>query len=246
LCILRLPVGRRPESATHGVHAGDCESGPRHGRLFLNWSNEHKPEKIMPTPIMSIDGVSYQVRIRWLLHGQQCENVLNFTSHGSQDLVENLLIPVLGCITDNLLPILSNEAQLLGAVCKNVTGSVAQEVEKNATGTGLGTLSTDSLPSTNAAVVRLKTTHPGRTGRGFMKLLGIPEDHTESSKLDAVFIAAALAFLACMAAAFIAGDPPAAVRFDWCVRSRKDNAFYPIIDTSVNPIIGTQRSRKVR
>jgi hypothetical protein len=197
-------------------------------------------------PILSIDGVSYQVRLKWLLHGQQCFNVLNFTSHGSQDLVNNLLIPVLECVTDNLLPILSNEAQLLGADCKNVTGSVAQEVEQNASGTGLGTLSTDSLPSTNAVVVNLKTTHPGRTGRGRMKLLGITEDHTEFSKVDGVFIAAAVAFLACMAAAFIAGDPPAAVRFDWCVRSRKDNAFYPIVTTAVNPIIGTQRSRKVK
>jgi hypothetical protein len=197
-------------------------------------------------PIMSIDGVSYQVRIKWLLHGQQCFNVLNFTSAGSQDLINDLLLPILDCIDQHLLPILSNEVTILGADCKNVTGNVAQEVSASPQGDLQGTHVNDSLPSTNAAVINLKTTHPGRTGRGRMKLLGITEDHQVGSKLDLVFITAAVAFLACMAAKFIAGDPPAAARFDWVVRSRKDNAFYPIVNTAVNPIIGTQRSRKVK
>ena len=200
----------------------------------------------MPTPIMSIDGVTYQVRLKWLLHGQECFNVLNFTSAGSLDLLEGLVLPVLECVKDNLLPILSNQIQLVGADCKNITGSVAQEVEANAEGTGLGTLVSESLPSTNAAVIRLRTNHAGRSGRGRMKLAGIGESSSNLSKLDPVFIAGAVAFLACMAAAFIAGDPPAAARFDWVVRSRKDSASYAIVNTSVNPIIGTQRSRKVR
>lgn len=196
-------------------------------------------------PVNSIDGVSYQVRLKWLLHGQKCFNVLNFTSHGSQDLVEDLLLPVLNCVAQNLLPVFSSQAKLLGGDLKNVTGSVAQEVESTGFAVQVGEESGDSLPSTCAAVINLKTTHPGRTGRGRMKLLGIPEAHQSQSNLDPAFIAAAVAFLACMAGAFIGGDPPAAVRFDWVVRSRKDNAFYPITSSSVNPIIGSQLSRKI-
>jgi len=197
----------------------------------------------MPNP--SIDGVNYQVRIKWLLHGQECLNVLAFAGHGVQDLVTDLLQPVLDCITDNLLPVLSDDITLLGGDVKNISGSVAQEAEVSLVSANAGGDSADSLPSTNAAVVALKTAHPGRTGRGRMFLPGIPESASANSALDPAFVTAAVAFLACMASAFIAGDPPASARFDWCVRSRKDTALYPISSTSVKNVIGTMRSRKI-
>jgi len=196
-------------------------------------------------PIPSIDGVSYQVRLKWRLHGQQCFNVLNFTSHGSQDLINDLLLPILNCVTTHLLPVLSNEVTLDGADVKNVTGSVAQEGESVLTSGNVGGVSGNSLPSTCSAVIALKTTHPGRTGKGGMRLLGIPEANQALSVVDATFLAAAVAFLACMASAFINGDPPATPFFDWCVRSKKDSAFYPINSTAVRQVIGSQRSRKL-
>lgn len=197
----------------------------------------------MPSP--SIDGVGYQVRIKWLLHGQECLNVLAFKSYGVQDLITDLVQPILDCITTNLLPVLSDDITLQGADVKNITGSVAQEAEVSLVSANAGGDSADSLPSTNAAIVALRTTHVGRTGRGRMFLPGIPESASANSALDPAFVTAAVAFLACMAAAFIAGDPPAAVRFDWSVRSRKDDTLYPISTTSVKSIIGTMRSRKV-
>jgi len=193
----------------------------------------------------SIDGVNYQVRIKWLLHGQTCYNVLAFTGRGVQDLIDNLVQPILNCIVDNLLPVLSNEITLLGADVKNISGSTAQEAEVTLTSANTGGESNNSLPSTNAAVVALKTTHPGRTGRGRMFLPGIDEDHQANSELDATFIAAAVAFLACMATAFINSDPLATPFFHWSVRSRKDNQLYSISSTAVRSVVGTMRSRKV-
>lgn len=196
-------------------------------------------------PVNSIDNTDYQVRVKWSLHGQQCLNVLAFHGRGVQDLVNDLLQPILDCITTNLLPILSEECMLEGVDVKNIGGSTAQEAELNISSANTGGVTGNSLPSTNTAVVRLKTTHPGRTGRGRMALPGIAEDNQANSELDATFIAAAVAFLACMATAFINTDPTFSPFFHWSVRSRKDSILYPISSTSVNPIVGTMRSRKV-
>jgi len=197
----------------------------------------------MPTP--SIAGVKYQVRIKWLLHGQSCLNVWTFNSVGVLDLITDLLEPILACIVDNLLPVLSDDLTLEGADFKNITGSVAQEGFVNQTTSNNGTVSGDSLPSTNAMVIALQTSHVGRSGKGRMFLPGIPESKQASSLVDATFIAAAVAFLACMFAAYRAADPPAAAQFIWVLHSRKDNQFYPITGGAPRNVVASMRSRKV-
>ena len=196
-------------------------------------------------PIPSINGVNYQVRIKWLLHGQDCFNVLNFKGQGSVDLLEDLVQPILNCIVENLLPVLSNEITLLGADVRAITGSVMQEGEITLDDSNVGEEAVNSLPSTNAAVLALKSEHFGRTGRGRMFIPGIDEGHQANSQLDPAFILAAVSFLACMAEAFIAGDPVPANFMHWSIFSRKDNQFYPIKTTAVRTVIGTMRSRKV-
>lgn len=196
-------------------------------------------------PIMSVDGDRYQVRIKWLLHGQECLNVLNFVNRGSADILTVLVQPILDCIVDNLLPVLSNEITLKGADFKNVSGTTAQEGEIILTADNVGAESVDSLPSFNALVVNLRTNHPGRTGRGKMFLPGIAEDRQETSQVDATFIAAAVAFLACMVTAFVNSDPLATPFFHWSVYSRKDTAAYPIQTATPNAVIASMRSRKV-
>ena len=194
----------------------------------------------------AVNGQHYQVRIKTLLHGQSCLNVINFTAVGTPDLIDDLLTPVLACFADNLLPVLSADLQLVGADVKNITGSTAQEAEVSQETDNVGEEAGDSLPSTNAAVLKLRTSHVGRTGKGRMFLAGLPESGVVKSNLDPTFIAAAVAFLACMFTAYHAGDPPAANQFIWSVWSRKDSAFYPVESYSVNPIVGTMRSRKVQ
>lgn len=195
--------------------------------------------------VQSIDGVMYRVRIKWRLHGQDCLNVLNFIGRGSQDLQLNLLQVILDCAVNNLLPVLSNECTLIGADVKAVTGSVAQEDEITLASGNVGTESVDSLPSFNALVCNLKTAHPGRTGRGKMYLLGIPEDRQETSVVDATFLAAAVAYIACIVSAFVNSDPLAAPFFHWAVFSKKDNQFYAVTSAAPNPKIASLRSRKI-
>jgi hypothetical protein len=109
----------------------------------------------------------------------------------------------------------------------------------------VGEIGVQSLPSFNAALVNLKTTHPGRTGRGKMFLPGIGASSQDNSQIDATFLAAAVAFLACMVSAYVNSDPLATPFFHWSVRSRKDNAYYPIQTAVPNTVIASMRSRKV-
>jgi hypothetical protein len=197
----------------------------------------------MPAP--SVNGVHYQVRIEYLLHGQQCFNVLNFLSTGSQDLVDDLLLPILNCFTTALLPVLSNELKIVGADYKSLDGVALQEGAQTLSADNVGEITGNSLPSTNAAIISLRTAHPGRTGKGRMFLPGIDESRSANSQVDATFIAAALNFVICMAASYFVGDPPASNQFVWVVRSRKDNAFYPITNAIPKTIVGSMRSRKV-
>lgn len=191
----------------------------------------------------SIDGDNYQVRLIWDLHSQRCYNVLNFHGRGVSDLLDNLVTPILECVKDNLLPVLSTEVTLIGGDVKNISGTTAQEGEIVLTADNSGEVGTDSLPSFNSASVKLKTSHPGRTGRGRMALLGIPESLSNDSAADAAFLAGAVAFLACMIAAYVNSDPLATPFFHWSVRSRKDNALYHIVTATPQEILGTQRSR---
>jgi hypothetical protein len=194
-------------------------------------------------PFPSVDGTHYQVRIKYTLEGQQCFNVLSFLSHGSLDLVDDLLTPILSCITTHLLPVLSGDLAVNGLDVKNIDGATAVETELAAVAAE-GALSTGALPSASAAVIALRTTHPGRTGKGRLFLPGIDEESADGSTLDATFIAAAVAFLACMLTAFKAGDPPAANQFYWMVHSRKDNAFYPVDSAVPRTTLSYLRSRK--
>lgn len=196
-------------------------------------------------PIDSINNVCYQVRIKWLLHGQECFNVLNFRNTGSQDILTGLVQPILDCIVTHLIPVLSNEITLLGADFKSITGTVMQEGEITLTDDNVGEEAVNSLPSTCAAVLALRSNHMGRTGRGRMFIPGVAESSQALSELDPAFIVAAVAFLACMAEAFIAGDPVPANFFHWSIFSRKDNAFYPIQTSAVRSVVATMRSRKV-
>jgi hypothetical protein len=196
-------------------------------------------------PVMSVDGDYYQVRIKYILHQQVCYNVINFVSRGSQDLIENLLVPVLNCVTTHLLPVLSSELQVVGADVKTLKGSTQLEAEETLETGGIGGATGGGLPSTNAAVISLKSTHPGRSGRGRMFIPGIAESTQANSQVDVVFIAAALAFLACMFEAFHDSDPLATPLFHWVVFSKKDDTGYAIESYTPRNIVGTIRSRKV-
>jgi hypothetical protein len=196
----------------------------------------------MPNP--SIANVHYQVRIKWLQRGQEMVNVLHFKSHGSMDLIEDLLLPVLGCVTQHLLPVLSTQISLTGADVKSIDSSTLQEIQFTNPSPGFGAASGGDAPVGTSCVVALRTLHPGRTGRGRMFLPGIDEELLEGSTLDAAFITAAVAFLTCMAEAYWIGDPPAATQFVWMLRSKKDNAFYPITGYNVRSVASYLRSRK--
>jgi hypothetical protein len=194
---------------------------------------------------MSVDGAIYQVRLKWRLHGQQCINVIHFLNRGSQDIDVNLIQPIINCIVNHLLPVLTNQVTLEAVDWKIITGTVAQEGVHALSSGNIGALSGDGLPTTNAAVLSLKTVRAGRSGRGRMFLPGIAESSQANSLVDATFIAAAVAFLACMITAFFNSDPLHTPQFHWMLRSKKLNQYFQIKGGEPKAVVATMRSRKL-
>lgn len=195
-------------------------------------------------PVPSIDGVHYRVRLKWLIRGQECFNVMHFRSAGSQDLIDDLLVPILACASTHLIPVLSENITLIGADAQNVDGSVAQFADNPISSDNVGELTGGDAPTGTSALFIVRTLHPGRNGQGRFFVPGIDEESLDGSTLDATFLAAAVAFVACVAASFFVGDPPAATQFVLTLFSRTDNAFYDVTSITPKPTASFLRSRK--
>jgi hypothetical protein len=202
----------------------------------------------------SRDGEIAQVRLHWTLHQQECINVLHFKSFGVQAIETNLLDVIINCIQTTLLPGLSAQLTLNRVHYRSMVPDETVETERLVVANNIGGDANVSIPTTDAAVITLKSLTAGRSGRGRMFVPGIPEDGQTNSRLNPALVAIIVQFLTCMAASFFIGDPPAAVRFDWGVFSRKlggavapfSNAgFSSFTAYRANDIIGTMRSRRI-
>lgn len=187
----------------------------------------------------------YRVRLRWLQSGQQMYNVFHFKSAGVQPIIANLLQVLFECAVTNLLPVLADSIQLVGADVQNMPGTGALEAEYTPVAVAEGGDASAGLPTFNAVVVNLRSLTGGRTGRGRMFLPGIPTAHVDTDQYDDPFDVALTAFLDCLATAFFIGDPPAALQFRMGVWSKKDNALHEVASYKKQRLIASMRSRRV-
>ncbi len=162
-----------------------------------------------------------QVVIKGRLHGSQTNNVLHFGTNQNPINIPALLVAVAACIRQNLLPVLSEEFVLEKLTGKQIWPAVQDEVElvpPNVTFTGL-----PGLPSFNSVLFRLSTNGGGRSGKGRFFLPGLVANDTSNSKINSNGFAKYLPFIACLAAAFIAGIDPVQRRdYELVVLSRKN------------------------
>jgi len=159
-----------------------------------------------------------QVRIKGTLHGQDTVNVLNFATNVSisdagdaQTLLEALLVAVIACIIDALLPAVTSDWTLQG-----VDGRFIYNGGVGAVGTDPvdGTLVDGPQPgeagacsvSFASALVAIRTGQAGRSGRGKMFLPPPGEANTTNSAMDSTSVTAFQAFITCMVQKFIGGS----------------------------------------
>lgn len=198
-----------------------------------------------------------QVRIVGRMDGQETNNVLHFTAASAIDDIDLRIIQVLAnCFITNLLPVLSSSWTLEAMRWKIVAPALGVEQISVPLGAGAGGGSAVALPSFASAVLSIRTSLGGRSRRGRMYIPGIPEGQTTNSSFDSALPlwAGLIAFAACVAGAFIPGDPPGSNAPAFGIYSRKlGGATFPYNPVgfatmaAINPvsIIGTTRSRKV-
>jgi len=203
-------------------------------------------------------GDVYQVRIRGHIEGQETNNIWYFSAAAATADVElHLILVLLSCWVTHMIPQLSSAWTLQDAVWKKIYPTLGVENITIPTGTLVGGVSTDALPSYCSVVMSIRTALGGRSHRGRAYIAGCPEAATTGSVLTAgnAFLTAFQAFIACVVSNFILGDPPGADSFQMQVFSRKiggthlpvttATAFTPV--KAIKPVVqlGTTRSRKV-
>lgn len=209
-------------------------------------------------PMPANVGDAFEVRIQGTLEGQRTENVYHFVCVGDTADVElNLIAVFIDCFIDNLLPVLSSSWTFERVVWKKVspTASIEQIFATGLPAAGGG--SAVALPSYASLLFSERSDVPGRSGRGRKYIAGIPEAATIGSKLDPThaFWLGAVAFAACVIAAFVHPDPAGGTDiFDIAVYSRKEGgstlpygaAGFKAV-TQFNPVadLATTRSRKL-
>lgn len=209
-------------------------------------------------PVTAAPQSVWQVRVNWLLEGQQCKNVIHFQQNGSSgdDDVETHLIQVLlNCIITTLLPGLSNSLTLQSVTWKQVGPTLGPEFETLAPGGSVGANITTALPTFCAGLLSIHTQRGGRSGRGRMYVPGIVASADNQDFIDTAedAWAALAAFAACLLSEFLVGDPPGTT--DWSIGtySRKiggssfpygASGFAEATTIAPQQAIATQRSRK--
>lgn len=199
----------------------------------------------------------YQVRLDWLLEGQKCKNVLHFqlvSGAGDPDVETHLILVLLACIVDSLLPGLSNSLTLESITWKQVSPVLGIEHVTVPTTPAVGENIKTALPTFCAAVLSIHTIVGGRSHRGRMYIPGAVAADDNQDFIDATdpFWTALVNFALCLVANFIPGDPPGSNSWAMGVYSRKlGGASFPygagftaMADVQPQRALGTMRSRK--
>jgi len=145
-------------------------------------------------------------------------NVLNFATNtvindgpGAQTLLEALLVAVIACVIDALIPAVSSDWTLQGVdgrfIYNGGVGGVGTDPVE-------GTLVDGPVPgeggacsvSFACALVNIRTGQAGRSGRGKLFLPPPGEANTINSAMDGTAVTAFQAFITCMVQKFIGGS----------------------------------------
>jgi hypothetical protein len=210
-------------------------------------------------PVTANSGELWQVLIQGRIEEQICENVLWFRAQAADtDVILHLLTAVLTCFATNILPVLAGTYTFEQIVGRRMTPDVGPDfIVTQAPGAeNTGAAAGDAEPSFVSALISLRTTRGGRSGRGRMFLAGVPEGSTTASHLilETGLYPAMVAFVGCMIAQFLTKDVPAAGNWEWGVFSRKlggvkapFNAagFAPMLSAVPKIELATTRSRKL-
>jgi hypothetical protein len=204
-------------------------------------------------------GEVWRVYIQGHIEGQECENVLAFrTPLGDSDVLAHLIADLVECFVTGLVPVLSASYTFDQIVAKRITPTIGPDVIFLPSGAmeTQGQAAGDSEPSFVSALISLRTSFGGRSGRGRMFIAGVSEGNTTGSRIpsESALWLALLAFVTCMLSKFLTPDPPVVNKWEWGVFSTKiggtkapfsATGFHPMIAAAPSPYLATTRSRMI-
>lgn len=210
-------------------------------------------------PVSAATGETYQVRLVGRMEGQETNNILYFqlTGSGDADVELHLIQVLLTCFIDNIMPVVTTQWALEKLVWRQVSPALGLEHVTIPETPQIGQGDINALPSFNSALLSIRTTRPGRRGRGRMFLAGVPEGATTNSEftVSQAFWLGLISFAACLVANFVHADPGVGTE-EWSMMIYSPTiggktlpyaaqGFAPV--TEINPVkqIATTRSRKV-
>lgn len=207
--------------------------------------------------IPAAQGEVWQLRIEGRQEGQQVINVMHFRAEtASDDVQTRLFTAILTCFITTLLPKLSSQYKFERLIGKRVSPDVGPDVIMLDETSVLAQGNAAALPSYASAVLSIRTTRAGRSGRGRMFIGGIPELATTNSAFDPAseFWLALIAFVACVGTKFLVPDVAQPNQWSFGVMSRKlggvkppfaANGYAPYTSIEPKSLVATTRSRKV-
>lgn len=160
---------------------------------------------------MAINGATHGCRVRVLgkLHGQDCIQVLHFSTNTEVNdnpardaLILALLQAVLACIVDQLLPAVTSDYRLVGLEGSEVFPTLGDPIFQAADPNSVGALSPSSS-SVLATLIQIRTGLGGKThrGRNFWPPAG--EANSANSIIDGPTMQQLTDFVNCIAGKFI-------------------------------------------
>lgn len=192
-------------------------------------------------------GEVYRVIVHWLVHAQNCYNVLHFIADGTPEIETGLIANVRGAFVTGL----ANAHFSTDVVLKDVTAyRIYPTISRQyiISYTDAGSVNVDAVPSTVAVIAQVRTSEGGRSARGRFYVPGIASNQVSDSR----FTAGTFTFLANLVASFI--TPSSAPRWRLGLLSRKlGGSTIPIdiagfkVATSLtfDPVLGTIRTRRI-
>lgn len=212
-------------------------------------------------PISAAQNEVWQVVLKSKLENQDHLNVLHFSIDTPVDDIQlRLLKAIVDCFLLHMMPGLTNQFTMQGAIGHRILPNIGPDVEYFPTSESIsrvGLASGDGLPSYASCVTSIHTTRGGRAGRGRFYIGGVPESATINSNLtdNGVFWVALLAYIVCVTETFIHSGDPGANQISIGVFSRKSSipgnpvgpplGFAPATVLVPHQLLATTRSRKI-
>jgi hypothetical protein len=175
------------------------------------------------------------------------ENVLWWRPGGTiavadgQDAADQLAVAMDTNIKPTLISILASDSKYFNMNVEVNIGGVVFTSNFGTSGTA-GTNDGVTSPESNAVIIRKRTAHPGKTGRGRWYIGCVPEDYTTIGQLSS---GAHTAYEA-LASAYRGDQVTALATWGSYHHSKKDDALYSILSTKVIDFVKTERRRLVR